>query len=72
MTGQHVERGRQDLDWENRAAAGWREYVACRERYLALLAAQSASWRAARGLPVRAIGGYARPQAGQGEGARSQ
>ena len=72
MTGQHAERGRQDLVWDVRPAAGRREFVAGRERYLALLAAQSASWRAARGLPVRAIGGYARPQAGQGEGARSQ
>jgi hypothetical protein len=72
VTGQHAEPGRQDLVWDVRPAAGWREFVAGRERYLALLAAQSASWMGAGRLPTRAVGGYARPQAGQGEGARSQ
>ena len=72
MTGQHAERGRRDLDCDVRPAAGWGEFVAGRERYLALLAAQSASWRANRGLSARAVGGYARPPAGQGGGARSQ
>ena len=52
--------------------ASRRTVVHGQQRFLALLAAQSASWTAARRLPARAPGGYARPQAGQGEGARSQ
>ena len=56
MNGQHGERGRQAPVWDLRPAAGWGEYVASRERFLALLAAQSASWTAARRLPARAPG----------------
>jgi hypothetical protein len=72
MNGRHGERGRQDPVWELRPGAGWGEYVASRERFLALPAAQTASWTAARRLPGRAPEEYARPQAGQGEGARSR
>lgn len=72
MNGRHGERERADPVWDVRPAAGWHEFVASRERYFALLAAQSASWTAARRLPGRAPGEYARPQAGQGEGARSR
>jgi hypothetical protein len=54
------------------AASRWNEYVAARERFLALLAAQSVAWAAARRLPGEADRGYDRAPADRGREARLQ
>jgi hypothetical protein len=61
-----------DVAWGSQPGCGWREFTAARERFFARLAAQSASWTAARRLPERPGQRYDRAPAGQGEGARSQ
>lgn len=72
MSTQNAGTGDGHQDWEIRPAGGWREYAEGRTRYLALLAAQSESWRADRRLSARAAGRYARPEAGRGGGALSR
>jgi hypothetical protein len=61
-----------DREWEYGPDGGWHEFTAARERFFASLAAQSASWTAARRLPERVDERYARAPSGQGEEARSR
>lgn len=59
-------------EWEYGPDGGWQEFIAARERFFAGLAAQSASWTAARPLPEGVDERYARAPFGQGEEARSR
>ena len=64
--------GQDDRTWEERPAAGWEEFIAGRDRYLVMLAEQSAAWRASRRLPATNGRRYASASVVKGEGAPSR